>query len=58
MELKLKKQVDMDFSITELELTKKKLQAFYLKHEPERKNAVLRKLFFMEDFKNDQIATD
>lgn len=58
MELKLKKQVDMDFGFTELEITKRKLQAFYLKHEPERKNGVLKKLFFMEEYKNDQITTD
>lgn len=58
MELKLKKQVNIDFSFTELEITKKKLQAFYLKHEPERKNGVLRELFFMEEYKDDQITTD
>lgn len=58
MELKLKKQVEIDFSQTELEIAKKKLQAFYLKHEPERKNAVLLKLFFMEEIKNDENPTN
>lgn len=54
MELKLKKQVDFDFSLTELETSKTKLQAFYLKHKPKRKNGILRKLFFMEELENDQ----
>lgn len=58
MELKLKKHVDIDFNLTELEITKKKLQAFYLKHEPERQNAILRKLFFMEELKNDENTAD
>jgi|JI10StandDraft_1071094.scaffolds.fasta_scaffold980314_1 hypothetical protein len=58
MELKLKKQVDIDFNLTELEIAKKKLQAFYLKHEPDRQNAVLRKLFFMEELKNDENTAD
>ncbi len=58
MELKLKKEVEIDFSLTELEISKKKLQAFYLKHEPERKNAVLLKLFFMEDLSNDEDTTN
>lgn len=58
MELKLKKQVYIDFSLSEFEISKTKLQAFYLKHEPKRKNAVLRKLFFMEDLKNEKNKAD
>jgi hypothetical protein len=58
MELKLKKEVAMDFLLEEVEISKAKLQAFYLKHEPERQNAILRKLFFMEELKNDENTAD